>query len=81
LRLLRRRGKQLTRKQKGSKNRKKSALKLARWHRRVRNQRRDFLHKTSSELAKTKSVIVMEDLSVKGMVRNKHLSRAISDVS
>jgi putative transposase len=79
LRLLARRSKQHSRKQKSSKNRKKSALKLAGLHRRVRNQRRDFLHKLSSELAKTKSVIAMEDLSVKGMVRNKRLSKAISD--
>ncbi len=80
LRLLERRSKQHSRKQKGSKNRRKSALKLARLHRRIKSQRRDFLHKLSSELAKTKSVIVMEDLSVKGMVRNKYLSKAISDV-
>ncbi|MBU4141197.1 MAG: transposase [Candidatus Omnitrophica bacterium] len=80
LRLLQRRSKQHSRKQKGSKNRKKSALKLACLHRRVRNQRRDFLHKLSSELAKTKSVIAMEDLNVKGLVRNKYLSRVISDV-
>jgi putative transposase len=78
--LLKRRSKQHSRKQKGSKNRKKSALRLACLYRRIRNQRRDFLHKLSSELTKTKSVIVMENLSVKGMVRNKYLSKAISDV-
>lgn len=80
LQLLKRRAKQHSRRQKGSKNRKKSALKLACLHRRIKNQRRDFLHKLTSELAKTKSVIVMEDLEVKGMVRNRHLSKAISDV-
>jgi len=80
LRLLKRRYKQHSRKKKGSSNRKKSAQKLAKLHSKIRNQRRDFLHKLSSELAKTKSVIAMEDLNVKGMVRNKHLSRSISDV-
>jgi len=79
LQLLKRRSKQHSRKQKGSSNRKKSAQKLACLHRRVKNQRRDFLHKLSSDLTKTKSVIVMEDLTVGGMVRNKYLSGSISD--
>ncbi|HHW18643.1 MAG TPA: IS200/IS605 family element transposase accessory protein TnpB [Firmicutes bacterium] len=70
---------QLSRKQKGSKNRKKAALKLARLYRRIGNQRRDFLHKLSTWLAKTKPVIVIEDLAVKNMMRNKHLSRHIAD--
>jgi len=69
-----------SRKQKGSKNRKKSAFCLARQHRKVSNQRRDFLHKLSTQLAKTKSVIVVEDLNVKGMIRKKNLSRSIADV-
>jgi putative transposase len=79
LRRLRRRGRAVTRKQPGSANRRKAALSLARCHRRVRNQRIDALHKSTTILAKTKSVIVVEDLHVAGMVRNRHLARAISD--
>lgn len=79
LRRLQRRSRAHSRKQRGSNNKRKSALVLARLHRRIRNQRQDFLHKLTTMLAKTKSVIVVEDLSVSGMVRNRHLSRAISD--
>lgn len=64
---------------KGSNNRKKSALRLARLHRKNRNIRRDFLHKQSTNLAKTKSVIVLEDLDVKGMLSKNRLNRSISD--
>jgi IS605 OrfB family transposase len=69
----------VSRKQSGSTNRRKSALALARLHRRIRNQRLDALHKATTALAKTKSVIVVEDLHVAGMVRNRHLARVISD--
>ncbi|HHW42178.1 MAG TPA: IS200/IS605 family element transposase accessory protein TnpB [Syntrophomonadaceae bacterium] len=79
LKRLRRLSRQHSRKQKGSNNRKKSALKLARLHRKIRNQRRDFLHKLSTGLAKTKPVNIVEDLTVKNMMRNKHLSRHIAD--
>jgi len=79
LKRLRRASKQHSRKTRGSNNRKKSACRLARLHRRVKNIRRDFLHKTSTTLAKTKSVIVVEDLHVKGMLQNKHLARHIAD--
>lgn len=64
---------------KGSKNRKKSALRLARLHRKNKNIRRDFLHKQSTNLAKTKSVIVLEDLDVLGMLSKNRLNRSISD--
>jgi putative transposase len=56
-----------SRKRKGSKNRKKSAAKLGRYHRKLKNQRHDFLHKATTDLAKTKRVIVIEDLAVKNM--------------
>ncbi len=79
LRTLRRRQRKHSRKQKGSKNRKKSAMRLARLHRRIRNIRQDFLHKLSTRLAKTKSVIVVEDLNVSGMLRNRRLARHIAD--
>ncbi len=79
LRLLRRRQRQHGRKQRGSKNRKKSAVRLARLHRRVRNIRRDFLHQLTTHLAKTKSVIVVEDLNVGRLLQNPRLARHISD--
>ena len=79
LKNLKRRSRRHARKLKGSSNRRKSALRLARLHRRIRNIRKDFLHKLTTRLAKTKSAIVVEDLCVRGMVRNRHLSRSISD--
>jgi len=80
LRLLQRRSKQLSRKQKKSRNYEKAVLRLARLHRRIRNIRQDFLHKVTTELAKAKPVLVVEDLNVRGLVRNGSLSRAILDV-
>lgn len=68
-----------SRKQRGSNNRRKSALKLARCHRRIRNRRLDFLHKVTTHLARTKSVVVIEDLGVQNMIRNHHLARHIAD--
>jgi putative transposase len=79
LRLLKRRSKQLSRKEKGSNNSKKAALALARLYRKVKNLRRDFLHKLTTWLARTKPVIVVEDLSVKGLSRG-WLSRSVADV-
>jgi putative transposase len=76
---LRRLSKQHSRKKMGSKNRKRSSLRLARHHRRVFNQRTDFQHKLSTTLAKTKSVLIVEDLSVKKMLGTKNRSRGISD--
>ena len=69
----------LARCQKGSANRAKAAAKAARAHRKVRNARRDFLHQTSTRLVRTADLIVIEDLAVQNMIRNRHLSRAIAD--
>ncbi len=80
LKRLKRLSKKHSRKKKGSNNRKKSAMALARLHRHIRNIRQDFLHKLSTDLAKTKSEIVIEDLNVKGMIQNHKLARHISDV-
>ena len=77
--LLKRRSKQHSRKKIGSANRKKSALRLARLHRKIKNRRKDFLHKVSTELAKTKRIVVVEDLNVRGMMQNRYLSRHIAD--
>jgi putative transposase len=79
LKLLKRRSKQLSRKEKGSNNSKKAALALARLHRKVKNLRRDFLHKQTTWLARTKPAIVVEDLSVRGLSRG-WLSRSVADV-
>jgi len=79
LRLLKRRSKQLSRKEKGSNNSKKAALRLARLHRKIKNLRWDFLHKQTTWLARTKPVIVVEDLSVRGLSRG-WLSRSVADV-
>jgi putative transposase len=57
----------------------KAALCVARLHRRVRNRRRDFHHKLSTTLTRTKSVVVIKDLAGKGMVCSRPLARAISD--
>ena len=93
LRLLRRRSRQLSRKQARfyedperpgrrlpSRNYQKASLRLARLHRRIRNIRMDFLHKLTTTLAKTKQGVVVEDLSVRRLEQNRPLSRAISDV-
>jgi putative transposase len=68
-----------SRKIKGSRNRRKSAQKIARIHARVANVRRDFLHKITTRLAKIKSIIVIEDLNVKGMIKNRSLSQKVMD--
>jgi putative transposase len=69
----------LARCQQGSANRTKAAAKVARAHRKVRHARTDFLHRASIRLVRENDVIVIEDLNVAGMVRNRHLARAISD--
>ena len=77
--LLAKRQRRHSRKQRGSNNRRKSAMGLARLHYRIRNVRSDFLNKFSTMLAKTKSVIVVEDLSVFNMMKNHRLARSIAD--
>ena len=68
----------LARCQEGSANRAKAAAKVARAHRKVRNARRDFLHRASTSLVRKADLIVIEDLAVSNMIRNRHLARAIS---
>jgi putative transposase len=77
----RRFAKSLSRKQKGSKNRRDAAAKLARHHFHVANVRRHFLHKVSNELVKTHEWLVVEDLNVSGMLANRRLARSISDAA
>jgi putative transposase len=81
LKQLARLGRRHSRKKKGSKNRKKSARKLARMHARIARIRANALHQATNAIAKTKPrVIVLEDLNVKGMMKNRKLSRAVGDV-
>jgi putative transposase len=75
----RRLAKSLSRKEKGSNNRRHAAARLARHHDRVRNVRRHFQHAVSNELIKAHDRLVIENLHVTGMVRNRRLARAISD--
>jgi putative transposase len=63
----------------GSANAVKAKAKVARAHRKVRNARRDFLHRASTRLVRGNDVIVIEDLAVSNMVRNRHLARVIAD--
>ena len=69
----------LSRKKKGSKNRKKQIIKVAKVHKDIRNQRKDFNHKTSIGLVKTFDHIVFEDLQIQNMMHNHHLAKSISD--
>ncbi|MHA1917789.1 MAG: RNA-guided endonuclease InsQ/TnpB family protein [Candidatus Ranarchaeia archaeon] len=80
LRKLKRLSRNFSRKEKGSKNMEKARLRLARFHLKVSNIRRDCLHKLTTTLAKNHSQVVVEDLNVSGMMKNKKLARAISDV-
>ena len=78
--------KQLQAKKKGinlfeAKNYQKQKIKVARLHEKVMNQREDFLNKVSTEIIKNHDIICIEDLNVKGMLRNHKLSKSISDVS
>lgn len=69
----------LSRKQKGSANRAKAKTKLAKLHKRIADIRVDALHKLTHRLATEFDTIAIEDLNVKGMVRNSHLARSVSD--
>ncbi|MGK8253340.1 RNA-guided endonuclease InsQ/TnpB family protein [Moraxella lacunata] len=80
LKKLQRLSKQLSRKQKGSNNREKAKTKLSRLHYQISCIRKDFLHKLSTNLVKKFDVICLENLNIKGMVKNRKLSRAINDL-
>ena len=73
----------LSRKQKGSSNRNKARIKVARMQEHIANQRKDYLHKVTHTLTHDSQVrtICMEDLNVKGMTRNHHLAQAVTDAS
>ena len=64
-----------------AKNYQKQKTKVARLHEKVMNQREDFLNKVSTEIIKNHDIICIEDLNIKGMLRNRKLAKSISDVS
>ena len=71
----------LSRKSKGSSNRNKARIKVAKCYEKVANQRKDFLQKLSARVIRKYDIICMEDLQIKNMVKNHRLARSISDVS
>lgn len=81
MRKLVREQRKLSRKQKGSKNRNKQRIKVAKVHEKITNQRNDFLQKQSTMLVSENQTICIEDLNVKGMVRNHKLAQHITSCS
>lgn len=73
--------KRLSRKKEGSRNREKSRKSLARLHGRISDSRKDFLHKLTTRLVRENQTIAIEDLAVRNMSRNRHLSKSILDAS
>ena len=80
LKKLQRLSKSLSRKQKGSNNREKAKTKLSRLHDKISCIRKDFTHKLTTQLVKSYDMICIENLNVKGMVKNRKLARSIHDL-
>ena len=78
---LRKLQKDLSRCKKGSKNREKCRIKVAKQHEKITNQRKDFLHKLSTSIIRENQTIVLECLRVKNMMSNHKLAKSIADVS
>jgi putative transposase len=72
---------QLSRKSKGSANRRKARIRLAKQHEKIANQRKDFLQKLSTRIIRENDIICIEDLQVRNMVKNHKLAKNIADVS
>ena len=70
----------LAKKKKGSKNRAKARLKVARLHAKIADRRRDYQHKLSTQIIRENQIVCVESLQVKNMVKNHCLAKAISDV-
>lgn len=82
LKRLKRYQRSVSRKQKGSNNRKKAVLKLGRLYRKIKNVRKDAIHKLTTSVVKTKpKLIVLETLKTKNMIKNHNLAGSISDAS
>lgn len=80
-RKLKRQQREISRRKKGSNNRQKSVDKLRRTHYKIANIRKDAIHKATTHLARTKSVVCIEDLNVSGMMKNHRLAQSIGDAS
>jgi putative transposase len=78
---LQRQQRRLSRKKKGSKRRAKERIKVAKAHLNVARCRKDFHHKVSTDLVRRFDAITVEDLNIRGMVKNRRLAQAISDVA
>jgi putative transposase len=76
---LKRKQRKLSRKKKGSNSRNKARKLVARAHQRVSDTRRDYLHKLSRRIVDENQIVIVEDLHVKGMVKNPNLAKSISD--
>src|SRR5205823_12323522 len=81
LKKLRRLNKELARRRKGGKNWQKTKEKLGRLHAQIASIRLDWLHKMTTHIASTSGMVAVEDLHVKGLIRNRCLSRSFSDAS
>ncbi|MEU4386923.1 RNA-guided endonuclease TnpB family protein [Promicromonospora sp. NPDC023805] len=81
LRRQRRLARAVSRKQRGSANRRKASARLARHHVRVRDTRQHFLHQVSHQLVQTHDKLVLEDLNITGIMANHRLARAVSDAA
>lgn len=81
MRKLTREQRRLSRKQKGSSNRKRQRIRVAKVHEKITNQRSDFLQKQSTILVSENQTICIEDLNVKGMIRNHKLAKSIASAS
>ena len=77
---LKRKQQKLSKKKKGSQNRKKARLAVAKVHSKIARCREDFLHKLSRKIVNENQVIAVENLNIKGLVKNHNLAKAISDV-
>lgn len=71
----------VSKKKRGGSNRKKAVRILARKHLKIANQRKDFFHKISNQIIREFNEIALEDLNIKGLVKNHHLAKSISDAA
>jgi putative transposase len=71
----------LSKKQKGSKNKEKQRIKLSKYHEKLNNIKENYLHLVSNQIINENQVIIIEDLNVSGMMKNKNLSKSIQELS
>lgn len=69
-----------SKKQKGSNNRRKAFLRVARLHEKISNQRMDFIHKTTTQIANEWDTVIVENLHIAGMLKNHCLAQSIADL-